>query len=436
MKQSLKESIKNLIKERHVTKLPPYKEREKWHLSFDHFDNILAIIWPRRSGKTYFMYQIVDHLTKNKLCKKEDILFLDFENHQLVELKTADLSQLIKLYYEIYGKKPKYLFFDEIQNIDNWWRVLRSFHNEWYQIVVSWSSSKLLLNEISTELRGRYSHKLILPFSFKELLEYNNIDNKTVEYTAASWWIIKIFDEYMQFGWFPKIVWISDTYNKKQELEEYYKTIFYRDIIERYNIQDKLALELLMKYSLDMFGSILVPSKFEQYIKILWIQISKPTILKYLSFLKESFFLIESAKFWRSPKINVMNPKKVYVIDPWFIRIASRYTENKGKVLENIVAIHLFRNEQEFYYFNKDKECDFLVKQKFGLEIKDAIQVTWEMDTHNQDREIDWLIKALESCKLSEGYILTYNQKEEIKKDWYKIHILPVWERILKYKKT
>jgi predicted AAA+ superfamily ATPase len=66
------------------------------------------------------MYQIAQSLITNHLCEKEDILFLDFEHPQLVELQTKDFSRLIKLYYEIYGKQPKYLFFDEIQNIPNW----------------------------------------------------------------------------------------------------------------------------------------------------------------------------------------------------------------------------------------------------------------------------------------------------------------------------
>jgi predicted AAA+ superfamily ATPase len=101
--------------------------------------------------------------------------------------------------------------------------------------------------------------------------------------------------------------------------------------------------------------------------------------------------------------------------------------------LENIVAIELFRNEQEFYYFSDKKECDFVVKNKFWLEVINAIQVTWELDFHNREREIGGLIKALESCKLSEGYILTYNQTEEVEENWYTIHVLPVWKWLLKW---
>jgi predicted AAA+ superfamily ATPase len=433
MRQALKEALKLLIKDWHVKPFPIIKERESWKLNLERFKNILAIIWPRRAGKTYFMYQIAEHLIANGLCEKEDILFLDFENPQLIELQTIDFAQLVKLYYEAYGKKPKYLFFDEIQNINNWWKVLRSFHNDEYEMVISGSSSKLLLTEISTELRGRYSHKLMLPFSFTELLGYNNLNPKKLEYTSASWSILKVFDAYMEFGWFPKIVSVGGSYEKKQELEEYYKTTFYRDFIERHNVQDKYAFELLMKYALDMYSSILVPSKFWDYVKPLWVDISKPTVLKYLSYLREWFFLIECQKFWRSPKVSLTNPRKVYLIDPGFIRLARNFTENKWKILENIVAIHLFRSEQEFYYFDEWKECDFVIKHKFGLQITHAIQVTRELEHHDQDREINGLIQAMEKCKLKEGYILTYNQSDILEKDGYTIHVMPVWKWMIEF---
>jgi predicted AAA+ superfamily ATPase len=164
-------------------------------------------------------------------------------------------------------------------------------------MVISGSSSKLLLHEISTELRGRYSHTLMLPFSFTELLTYNNLDIVTLEHSSASGTLLKVFDEYSAYGGFPKIVNITNVYEKQQEIEEYYRMVFYRDLVERHHIQNSYALELLMKYSSDMYSSILVPSKFAEYVKSLGVEISKPTVLKYLSYLKEGFFLIECPKF-------------------------------------------------------------------------------------------------------------------------------------------
>jgi predicted AAA+ superfamily ATPase len=131
------------------------------------------------------MYQIADQLVQTGKCQKEDILFLNFENPQLVELQAKDMLSVVEVYYELYGKKPKYLFFDEVQSLPKWGTVLRYFHDQHYEIIVSGSSSKLLLEEISTELRGRYSHRLMLPFSFPELLTYHKLDWKKLEYSTA-----------------------------------------------------------------------------------------------------------------------------------------------------------------------------------------------------------------------------------------------------------
>lgn len=435
MDSSLRNAIKEIFIDWQSKPLPQLFPRDISKTNIQRFDNILAIIWPRRAGKTYFMYQIIEDLVQNQGIDKTDILFIDFENYKLLELKTRDIGEIFTIFQELYGKKPKYLFFDEIQNLDNRWRVLRSFHNDRYNIIVSGSSSKLLLTEISTELRWRYSHRLMLPYSFEEIANINTIDMKHIEYRSEKWDLLRLFQEYMEYGGFPAVVNMKQSSEKLEKLEDYYTTIFYRDLIERYNIQEKKALEYLMKYSLSMFSSQFSLTKFEQYLKSQEVNATKATLSKYMDYLKESFFVIECPKFSRSPKVQIVNPKKIYLIDPWFIRLWINYTENKWRILENIVAIELFRNEQMFCYFDDWKECDFVIKHKFWIEVTHAIQVTREMDFHNKDREINWLLKALEACKLQEGYILTYNQVDELEINGYKIHVMPVWKRMSEFRK-
>ena len=431
MEDSLRRTIKEIFEDWQKRPLPKLVPRDTSKVNIKKFDNVFAIIWPRRAWKTYFMYQIIEDLIHNQWIDKSDILFIDFENYRLLELKTRDIGEIFTIFHELYGKYPKYLFFDEIQNLTNWWRVLRSFHNDGYNIIVSWSSSKLLLTEISTELRGRYSHKLMLPYSFGELSNIHNITLKDVEYSAKKGNLLKIFEDYMEYGGFPAVVNTKNNLEKTAKLEDYYITIFYRDLIERYTIQDKKALEYLMKYSLSMFSSQFSLTKFEQYLKSQEVNVTKTTLSKYMDYIKESFFIIECAKFSWSPKVQIVNPKKIYLIDPWFIRLGLNYTENRWRILENIVAIELFRNEQEFCYFAEGKECDFVIKHKFGIEVTHAIQVTRELEFHNKDREIQWLLKALETCTLKEWYILTYNQTDTFEIDWYMVHVIPVWKWML-----
>ncbi|MDR0607246.1 MAG: ATP-binding protein [Candidatus Peribacteria bacterium] len=99
--------------------------------------------------------------------------------------------------------------------------------------------------------------------------------------------------------------------------------------------------------------------------------------------------------------------------------------------MENIVAIELFRREKEFYYYLEGKrECDFLVKDHTSQPIQEAIQVTWELNFSSETREIEGLIEAMKKCHLSEGFILTYNQKKELNVEGYQIHMLPLLERL------
>jgi predicted AAA+ superfamily ATPase len=173
---------------------------------------------------------------------------------------------MLKSYRSIYQQDPKFLVFDEIQTLQNWSHFLRTLHNKKYQIIITGSSSKLLLNEIATELRGRYSHTLILPFSFPEYLEYKGIDLNNLSYLSQTGVIDGAFTEYMQYGGFPAII-NEEASQKRKMLMEYYDTIYYKDILERYTIRDKRLVENFMKYLLDMYSSILSPAKLADYLK-------------------------------------------------------------------------------------------------------------------------------------------------------------------------
>jgi hypothetical protein len=267
----------------------------------------------------------------------------------------------------------------------------------------------------------------MLPFSFAEYLKHKNISIHDIEYTNKAWLLYDAFQQYMQYGWFPEVINANEL-QKRKLLNEYYSTTYYKDVIDRYNIRDKKLLESFMTYVLNTYSSILSITKLEKHLKSEWIGWSKATLGRYLSYLKEAFFIIDCPKFGYSPKVQLTNPRKVYMIDPWFIRIWHNYSENKWRILENIVAIELYRRWKEFYYFEDTKECDFVVKDHIAIQIQHAIQVTWTIDFQNQKREIDWLLMAMKKCKLSQWYILTYNHKKTLQEHGYTIHMLPVWE--------
>ncbi|MCK5149167.1 ATP-binding protein [bacterium] len=425
------EKIKNIIAEWLATdSLPDMIERDIGEINFDQLSSILAIVGPRRSGKTWYMYQLINSLLA-KGIEKNDILFIDFEDYRLIGIRPEDIDTILTTFYKLTNRYPGYLFFDEIQNLPNWSRVLRTLHNQnRYKIVVSGSNSNLLSREIATELRGRYEDLLMLPFSFIEFLTYKNISfDKTTFYTPKKGALLQAFEDYLKAGGFPEVVKKESTVEKNSLLQSYFQTLFYKDLLERYRIRSKNLLNAMMRYCLDTMGDLFSISRFADSMIAADIPVSKKTISNYLHHLQEAFFLIVNEKFDYSPRKRLMNPKKLYLMDSGFSALSVSFSENKGKFLENVVAVHLYRKREEMYYYRKEKECDFLVKR--GKEIHTAIQVCWELNQKNRKRELSGLAEAMRMYDVKQGLVLTYDQEGSEEIDGHTISILPTWQWLL-----
>ena len=170
--------------------------------------NIIAIIGPRRAGKTYFLFQVAKTLMKRGFAK-DNIAYIDFEDIRLRGLKPEDYSSFVKVLHEIFKEKGRkiVLLLDEVQNLENWESWIRSLHNTGnYYIFVSGSSSKLSAREIPTQLRGRYISRLILPLSFKQFLKFKGFEPKYLEVPEMKGKLLRLLNEYLTFGGFPEVV--------------------------------------------------------------------------------------------------------------------------------------------------------------------------------------------------------------------------------------
>ncbi len=208
---------------------PPLVLRNQHAIEPGNLNRILAVVGPRRAGKTYFMYQLIQFLLQGDRCSKEDILFIDFEDYRLGGFTWPDMDELFTAFHQLAGRYPRFLFFDEVQNLPDWNRVLRTLHNRRrFKIIVSGSNSKLLGREIATELRGRYEDILMLPFSFREYLRYRDISfTPTSIRTAARGSIVAAFDDYIRHGGFPEVVMARNEAERRKLLQNYFKTIFF-----------------------------------------------------------------------------------------------------------------------------------------------------------------------------------------------------------------
>ena len=411
--------------------LPKLIPRSIAPINLERLRDILAIVGPRRAGKTFLMYQLMGSLLQTRRWTKQDILFVDFEDYRLKGFRTEDVEPLFVAFNQLAGRYPTFLFFDEVQYLPDWNRVLRTLHNRGrFHIVISGSNSKLLKGEVATELRGRYTDVLLLPFSFQEFLAFRRITyTPALLHTPARGRILRAFDDYLKEGGFPEVLIREATTEKRKLLQTYYHTIFYRDILERFNIKAKTILDGMMTYVVNTPSELFSISAFEKQLRSKQIPGSKRTIANYLRYLQEAFFVIANEKFSYSPRHRLMNPKKVYLTDTGFLMLATPFSENRGKVLENIAAIEFFRREQEMFYFKGRHECDFIVKE--GTQPREAIQVCWELQPQNEKRELQGLMEAMITLKLRKGRVLTYAQEETRKIEGRTVSVSPVWKWLL-----
>ncbi len=392
---------------------------------------ILAVVGPRRAGKTYFLYQMIEDLLRAGKARRDDILFVDFEDYRLSDFPSQDMEKLLAAFHQMTGKPPRYLFFDEIQRLPSWSRVVRTLHNtRKYSIVVTGSNATLLSSEIATELRGRYEDCLILPFSFREFLRFRKIEwTPALLATPEVGIVLKAFDEYLRCGGFPELAGIEGETGKRRLLQSYFDTIFYKDILDRHGIRARHLLDLVMKNLLESYASAFSISAFEKQLKGHGLAGSKRSIADYLRFLEEAFFLIVIEKFDFSPRKRMMNPKKVYLMDTGFSLLGGAFVENRGRLLENIVAIELVRKRCRVMYFKSKGECDFIVRE--GAKPKEAWQVCWEVGRVSEKREINGLAAAHRELGIKKGGILTYNQEGTQTLARAKIPLFPVWKWLL-----
>lgn len=425
----MKDLLKAIIKDFHVKPLPEFIERT---LSVPiNSGKIISIVGSRRAGKTYFMYQLISKLLASTNINIIDIIYINFEDERL-NLKIEDLHLLIDSYYELYPDNTNelYFFFDEIQNINNWERFVRRLYDSVSKnIFITGSSSKLLSKEVSTSLRGRSVAYEMFPLTFKEYLQFFKIDSDDTYSTRNKSKIIKTFKSYLTQGGFPEVVHYKDDFRTKT-LQSYLDVMIYRDIIERYEISNPVALKYIIKKSISNVSNYLSINKLYNELKSSGIKISKDSIYLFLNYIQDCYLLFLVNIYSESINVQNTNDKKIYCIDNGLANnVSFSFSENIGRLLENAVFINLKAKGNSIYYYSNARECDFVLQEK--SKITRAIQVTAVLDSNNRTREIEGLLEALNKFKLKNGLILTLDQKETIKIENKVIEVEPAWKWLI-----
>ncbi len=397
-------------------------------------DFISTITGPRRSGKTYLCFYLIKKLLKN--VSKENILYINFEDEKLLESNASDIDSLLNTYYElsdVNSKQKFYLFLDEIQVVKNWDVWIRRIHEtkKNIKLILTGSSSKLLSKEISTKLRGRAINIEILPLSFKEILDWKHVSYniKTIEHSKDRFKIKKLFTNYLANGGYPAIILNAE--QKNTILQNYYESVIFKDIVERYHIKEVKKLKIIAMLLFESLSKNISYNKIANKLKSLGFDVSKNTIINYISYFEDAYLFFQNLKYEYSLTKQIGAIKKIYCIDNGLVNAVSfKFSDDVGRAFENIVYIELKRRKKEVYYCKSKYECDFIINEK--NKIVNAVQVCYKpYDKKTRERELNGLLEAMNKFKLKKGLIITENESRIEKLDRKEITYTPLWKWLL-----
>lgn len=231
--------------------------------------------------------------------------------------------------------------------------------------------------------------------------------------------------EYLEFGGFPQVILNP---GKKEILLTLFQDVLEKDICKRYKVRKTEKLKSLASFYLNNFASPITFSSSEKQL-----QISADTIEKFSSYFQNSYLFFFLKRFSYKIREQEKSPRKVYAIDTGLANLAGfRFSENWGKLAENLVFLELLRRQKEIYYWKDEqhREVDFLIKE--GLKVTEAIQVCWQMDNQKtKKREFQNLVRAMKELKINSGLIITDSEEREERIDHLRIKIVPLWRWLL-----
>jgi predicted AAA+ superfamily ATPase len=374
-------------------------------------DIIKLITGLRRSGKSVLL-----ELIRDEISKPENSVYLNFESKKNSKYTNADALYDYVLKKVGNSKDKWYLFFDEIQEVENWEQVINSFRVDFNaDIYITGSNAKLLSGELATLISGRYVQFVVYPLSYKEFALLN--EGKT-------------FDDYLKIGGMPFINNIID--DEKAiglYLEDVYNSIVLKDVVKRNNIRDVDLLERIITYVLANIGTTFSATAIAKYFKNEHRKVSTDTVLNYIRYCEEAYL------FYRLKRQDIRGKELLDVSEKYFVvdhglreAIYGNNTKDIEKVLENLVCLELLRRGYTVTVGSLgDKEVDFI-----GVKNKEIIyvQVAYVMpNADTQEREFGNLKKiadnypkyvvSMDTVDMSQDGIKHFHIKDFLMSDIY-----------------
>ncbi|AGB04676.1 putative ATPase (AAA+ superfamily) [Aciduliprofundum sp. MAR08-339] len=388
-------------------------------------DRAVAVIGPRRVGKTYYFYQLIGD-------DRYRTLYLNFEDIRLLDVRAKDIYEILRLFTELTGMNVERVFLDEVQNVHGWEHAVRSLIDRGkYRIYLTGSSSKLLSREIATSLRGRTYSYILLPLSFREFMELRGVKIGRVISRDDESRIRNVLREYIDTGGFPEIVMGSD---KERILKEYVDMILFRDFVERHNLKNITLARYLMMHIIQNFAKEFSINSIAKKLRSSGSRFGKNTLYDYMDKIEDTVAVFFLRRYNEKVHLREGWPRKAYLCDPSLSQVG-KFSDDYGKYMENIVFLDLLRRKNyhplwELYYYKaRDYEIDFVLKERERM--KELIQVTYASGRDEiERREIKALEKAGEELNCKNKTVITWDYEEK-----GEINFVPLWKWLLKLNK-
>ena len=384
-----------------------------------------VLIGVRRAGKSFMLYQQIQQNLKRGITW-DSMLYINFEDERLMGMAAQELNLILEVHGMMSKERP-ILFLDEIQNINGWEKFARRLADNKYRVYITGSNAKMLGSDVATTLGGRYITKHIMPYSFPEFLQANEVsyDSNTLATTFGRAEVQRHFTNYFRFGGFPEGARLA---SKRDYINSVYQKIYLGDIASRNKIENQFSLRVLFR---KLAESVKQPISFTRLTNIIastGAKLSKPTLINYLEYSKDAFLVYPIKNIADNLTQRETNPK-YYFVDNGIISILAMDVDTS--LLENMVAMELLRRyglEEQVFFYYKNVEVDFYIP-----DAATAIQVSYNPKKSDEtwERESTALIKLSKVLDCKRLIILTYELEENIELKGLNIEVIPVWKWLL-----
>lgn len=415
-------------RERKIAAVPRECLEKMRHLR--NYRGVVVVKGPRRAGKSTLLYQLMREFSKE--MDPRSILYVNFEDYAFSSetLTPKTLEAILDVYrQEVYRDGDFLLFLDEIQNVEDWHRWVRTVIDSGLirTIFVTGSSSKLLSSEFATLLAGRHIDFELFPFSFKEYVSATgHSPSNKIELMAKKEVYLSLLKDYLEQGGFPEVVaGAKNSEIASRILSQYAEDIIIKDVAMRYSVQNVKLLKALSKFLAQNVGNKVSIRKIQKYFESVFEEKSSTsTFSNYISHLESAYFCFEVQRFEYSVKQAIKSPSKYYLVDTGLRNaIYPSFPLDRGRLLENVVYLKLRNMYEEVYYWEGGNEIDFVCKNGNTLDLYNVSYVSDESEI--KERELRGFAEFPYAVR--ERYLITWDLYKELSWNGLTIQALPAY---------